>query len=54
MWKEIIIVNKTYYIKCDISENNNVTLILYDQNEIWSEKISLVDVRRKVKVNNLL
>uniref|UniRef100_A0A1I8MFJ6 Non-homologous end-joining factor 1 n=1 Tax=Musca domestica TaxID=7370 RepID=A0A1I8MFJ6_MUSDO len=49
MWKEIKIVNKTYYIKCDISENNNVTLILYDQNEIWSEKISLVDVRRKVK-----
>ncbi|XP_073833234.1 uncharacterized protein isoform X2 [Musca autumnalis] len=52
MWKEVKIVDKIYYSQCNIGANNQVTLILYDLNEIWSESIPIDELKRKVKVLN--
>lgn len=55
MWKLVEINQQTYFIYCNFNDNTQeVTFILYDLKETWSQRLSLTDVKQNVKVIYLI
>ncbi|XP_065364318.1 uncharacterized protein LOC135957498 [Calliphora vicina] len=53
MWKLVEISQQTNFIYCNFNDNTQeVTFILYDLKETWSQRLSLTDVKQKVKLLN--
>ena len=53
MWKLIEISQQTYFVYCDVNTSKEeVTFILYNLKEAWTQIVAFKDVKLKVKVSN--